>query len=393
MTCLGSNVFAQQTNTLYFMQGIPERNVYNPAFQSPYDFYIDLPVMPNFQFNVGNNSLIFKDVIFNKIIDGRDSTITFLHPKAMKERNNFYKALHNTNRLNFDFSFNILGFGFRSGKNYYTFDITQKVDAGIYIPKDLFKLLLYGTRESAKFDLSRFGVNTSAYIEVGFGYSRQINDKLTVGGKLKYLIGEANISTKIKKFELNADIEKWMVNGSGTVNASLPAIVNTEKFFKEPEDPNDPNAKEILDFGGIGDAIADNFGFGDLKIGDLFSNSGFGIDLGATYQLLPELQLSAAVNDLGFITWKNNTVNTSIAKEHTFDGVEYILGNDGDDIGDRLSEEFDKFNELFVNDNEKSGYWWWNFRGCFVQESLRLDYRLGDPTLTSLKWRLPRFGR
>jgi outer membrane protein OmpA-like peptidoglycan-associated protein len=348
--CFGGNVLAQQTNTLYFMQGIPERNAYNPAFQSPYNLYIDLPVMPNTRFNIGNNSLVFNDVIFSKNISGHDSTMTFLHPLAMTERDNFYKALHKTTRISMDLTFNILGFGFRSGKNYYTFDISQKVDAGIYLPKDLFNLLLYGTGESAKFDLNRFGINASAYMEIGLGYSRQINDKLTVGGKLKYLIGEANIQTKIKKFELNADMERWVVNGSGTINASLPAIVETEKLFKEAS--NDPD-KEVFDFKNVGDAIKDNFTFSDMKIGDLSSNYGFGIDLGATYQLLPQLQLSAAVTDLGYITWRNNTVNTSIAQEHTFDGVEYILGNDEDEISDRLSEEFDKFNDLFINDNEK----------------------------------------
>jgi outer membrane protein OmpA-like peptidoglycan-associated protein len=75
--------------------------------------------------------------------------------------------------------------------------------------------------------------------------------------------------------------------------------------------------------------------------------------LGATYQLLPQLQLSAAITDLGFINWNNNTINTSIAQEHTFEGVEYILGESEDEISDRLGEEFEKFNDLFINDNEK----------------------------------------
>jgi outer membrane protein OmpA-like peptidoglycan-associated protein len=347
MTCFCCNAFAQQTNTLYFMQGIPERNVYNPAFQSPYDLYIDLPVMPNINLSLGNNSLIFKDVIFSKNILGRDSTITFLHPLALKERENFFKSLHNTTRINADFAFNILGFGFRSGKNYFTFNISQKIDAGVYLPKDLFNILLYGTEKSEKFNLSKLGLNVSAYIEVGLGYSRQINDKLTIGGKLKYLIGEGNISTKVKKLEFNPGLDKWTVNGSGSIHASLPAIVDTEKLFKD--DPNDPN-KEILDFKNMGDAVMKSFGFNDLKIGDMFSNYGFGLDLGATYQLLPELQLSAAVNDLGFIQWNNNTAYAGIAKEFTFEGVEYIAGDNGDDISDRLNDEINKFKDLFTNE-------------------------------------------
>ncbi|MDR0680241.1 MAG: DUF5723 family protein [Dysgonamonadaceae bacterium] len=344
-----SNVFAQQTNTLYFMQGIPERSAYNPAFQSPYDFYIDLPVMPNVRFGIGNNSLIFDDIIFSKNVNGRDSTMTFLHPLAMKERENFFKSLRKTTRINADFALNILGFGFRSDKNYFTFDISQKVDAGVYLPKDLFKLLLYGTGESGKFNLSKLDVNASIYTEFGVGYSRRINDKLTIGGKLKYLIGEFNVNTKIKKFEINADIEKWKVDGIATINGSFPAIVDTKKLFKD--DANDPN-KEILDFKNIGNAIGD-FGFKELKIGNLFSNYGFGLDLGATYQLLPQLQLSTAVTDLGFIRWNNNTINANIAKDYTFEGIEYVVGEDEDDVTDHLNEEIDKLKDLFINDNKK----------------------------------------
>jgi outer membrane protein OmpA-like peptidoglycan-associated protein len=349
MVCFCCNVFAQQANTLYFMQGIPERNAYNPAFQSPYDFYIDLPVMPNFRFGFENNSLVFNDIIFSKNIDGRDSTMTFLHPLAMKERENFFKSLRNTTHINAGLTVNLLGFGFRNGKNYFTFDISQKGDVGVYLPKDLFKLLLYGTGESGKFDLNKLGVNASIYTEVGVGYSRRINDKLTIGGKLKYLIGEANISTKTKKFEIDADIEKWRVDGSATVNGSFPAFVDTRKFFKD--DPNDPT-KEILDFSNISNAIGD-INLNSLKIGNLFSNYGFGLDLGATYQLLPQLQLSAAITDLGFIRWSNNTVNTSITKDFTFEGIEYVVGDDENDIEDHLKNEFDKLKELFVNDNAK----------------------------------------
>jgi outer membrane protein OmpA-like peptidoglycan-associated protein len=333
------------------MQGIPERNAYNPAFQSPYDFYIDLPVMPNFNLSAGNNSVIFNDIIFNKKVQGIDSTMTFLHPLAMSERENFYKSLHNTTRANIDFSINLLGFGFRNGKNYFTFDITQKVDAGVYLPKNFFKMLLYGAGESSSFDLSRLGVNASAYIEVGAGYSRQINDKLTIGGKLKYLIGEANVSTNIKKLNLSAGIEKWVLDGSGSLNASLPNNFNTQKLFKQ--DPNNPD-KEILDFDHVGEMLPDNLSK-DLKIGDLFSNYGFGLDLGATYKLLPELQLSAAITDLGFIRWNNNTVNTSITDGYTYEGVVYVVGEDENDIGDKLEEEFNKFKDLFSRESATKG--------------------------------------
>ena len=51
------------------------------------------------------------------------------------------------------------------------------------------------------------------------------------------------------------------------------------------------------------------------------SLSGFGMafDLGATYQVMPDLMVSAAITDLGFISW-SNTYMASSAGNWTFDG-------------------------------------------------------------------------
>jgi hypothetical protein len=165
---------------------------------------------------------------------------------------------------------------------------------------------------------------------------------------VKYLIGIANISTDIQKFEINTGIDRWNVNGSGKLNASLPAIVNTRKLFTQ--DPDD-SRREVVDFDHIGDAILDDFGFGDLKIADFLSNYGFGIDLGVTYKVLPQLQVSAAIIDLGFISWNNNIANASISKDYTFEGIEYLVGENGDDISDKLKAEGDKLKGIFANAN------------------------------------------
>ena len=351
---------AQQTNTLYFMQGVSERSIYNPAFQSPYDFYLDLF---NIGLNAGNNSLFFNDVIFNK----NNQTIHFLHPDAGNKRADFYNALKNTTRFNGGFSVNsILGLGLRSDKSYFTFDVTVKGEADAYLPKDLFKLGMFGTKGQSDFNLNKFGLNASVYTEVALGYSRQLNEKLTVGAKLKYLAGIANVGTDIKKLKMAPGPDgwgdKWVIEGDGKINASIPkAIMNRDLIFKQ--DPNNPN-REIIDFDNIGDAINDNLGSKDFfKADNFFNNPGFGADLGVTYKVLPNLQLSAAVLNLGFISW-NNTVNAEIKDGYTFDGFEYIIGNTwkgkedeagniipGTSIKQKLEDEADKLKGLFENKN------------------------------------------
>ncbi|MDR1022509.1 MAG: DUF5723 family protein [Prevotellaceae bacterium] len=348
MLCYSASLFAQQVNTLYFMNNVPERNAYNPAFQPVHNVYIDLLVMPNFRFDAGNSSLGFNDIIFSQKINGRDSTITFLHPQALGKKDDFYSSLSKTTRIYGDLTFNLIGFGFRVKKNYFTVDVSEKVSVGAYLPKDLFKLALYGAGKgpggySDVFDLSRLGVQASAYTEFGLGYSRKINDKLTVGGKLKYLIGQANINTDIEDFKLTASADRWAISGRGTINASLPLV---DIPF---------GADGLIDIANLKPEVNTESLNSVKGITDLFfsSNNGFGVDLGATYNILPELQLSAALTDLGFIRWRSNLTNANLNTEFATEGVTYELG---DKIEDKLDTLLQNFKDAFVSSGTHSSY-------------------------------------
>ena len=60
LVCLIANTGkAQNTNTLYFMDNIAERNNINPAFTPNCNFYLDFIFLPNMYMNFGNNNFIF----------------------------------------------------------------------------------------------------------------------------------------------------------------------------------------------------------------------------------------------------------------------------------------------------------------------------------------------
>ncbi|MBO6006017.1 MAG: hypothetical protein J6P49_04095, partial [Paludibacteraceae bacterium] len=205
---------AQQINTLYFMNNVQERNEYNPAFQPVHDIYVDLPVLPNFRVGFGNNSLQLNDILYNKNVNGFDSTITFLHPAA--DKNKFYKKLKKNTTLDAGFTLSVLNFGFRiKEKNYITFGINEKVSIVGNLPKDLFSLVLFGTdsTRTKSYDLSKLGLSATVYTEFALGYSRVINEKWTVGGKAKYLMGQANFSTDFKKLKIKAGLDEWHIKG------------------------------------------------------------------------------------------------------------------------------------------------------------------------------------
>ena len=67
--------------------------------------------------------------------------------------------------------------------------------------------------------------------------------------------------------------------------------------------------------------------------------------MGATYQLLPDLKLSAAITDLGFINW-NNAYQASSAGVWRFEGFENDIYAGGTDTGNnKIEDQLDAIQE------------------------------------------------
>jgi hypothetical protein len=76
-----------------------------------------------------------------------------------------------------------LDFGFRTGKSYWSFSLTEKINGQLGMPKDLFRMILLGTPNETTpnlYDLRTLGADLTAYTEAALGYSKILND----GGRL-----------------------------------------------------------------------------------------------------------------------------------------------------------------------------------------------------------------
>ena len=60
------------------------------------------------------------------------------------------------------------------------------------------------TWQDQQFNIGGQQLNIQAYTEVGLGLSRQINNRLTVGARVKALLGIGNMEMKINKAYMNA---------------------------------------------------------------------------------------------------------------------------------------------------------------------------------------------
>ncbi len=304
---------AQQVNTMYFVENVPVRNYLNPAFQPLSNFYFGMPILGYSQFSLGNNSITLKDLLYN---DSNGKTMWGLNSVGGKDK--YYNLLNSTTLLQTNIQLNLLDFGFRTGKAYWSFSLTEKVEGQFGMPKDLMKLMLYGTPDINQnlYNFQSYGFDMTAYTEAGLGYSRVINDKLSIGGKIKFLYGTFNASMTNTNLDMSANIDQWTVKGKGVLKTSSADIVegNTAQTLSLTM----PSKK--TDF---------------TKPAGL----GAGVDLGVTYKPISALTLSAALTDLGMIHWTKNTKVIDYSVDYTYTGLKNLnLNTDFNDIGKLISD-------------------------------------------------------
>jgi outer membrane protein OmpA-like peptidoglycan-associated protein len=326
--CFGFNsilLTAQQVNTLYFMENVPIRNSLNPAFQTYSNFYLGMPVFGYTQYSVLNNSLTLQDLVYK--VNGK--SLWFLNKNGDKTK--FYNVLKPTLLVQGDLQLNLIDFGFRTGRSYWTFSLNERINEEISVPKDLLKLLLFGTTNMDKnvYDLHDFRVDMTAYTEAALGYSRVLNDKWSVGAKAKLLLGNSNTSLRSTNLEMTVGIDEWTLKGNSLLNYSAPVAL----------DAND-----------IQTSVSDW-----LKPAGL----GAGVDLGVTFRPLNELTLSAAVIDLGFIRWSRNVNNVNNTMDFSFKGLGNVDNNFESyftALADTLIDKFDKSTTSVTTKNKYTTY-------------------------------------
>ena len=315
---------AQFLRTSYFMEGTHYRQQLNPAL-TPTKGYFNLPVIGAVNATVGSTSLGYQDIL--DIIDNGDD---------FYKSNDFMSRLKDKNKLNVNFSTEILSAGWYKGKNFWSFNIGLRTDIGANLTKSMFQFLhdmdgLETTWQDQQFNIGGQQLNIQAYTEVGLGLSRQINNRLTVGARVKALLGIGNMEMKINKAYMNAvlpsnarmqEFEHMQItdiaqinqlkNEIGNYRAELAVGASLESSFKGLNLVQEEGQDYISDF---------DFDAGDMGI----AGYGFGIDLGASYKIMDNLTVSASILDLGFISWsKGSTKIASADSGIDMKGSDYV---------------------------------------------------------------------
>ena len=348
---------AQQVTTLFFLENAPMRHVINPALQPVSSGYINFTPLGYMSFWDGNNSLTMRDLIYT---DQSGKTITALHPEG-GDRAKLLSTFRNSTLINGDMTIGLLNMGFRiKDDGYLMIGINERVDLGVSMPKTMFDFILGGGMTDLDgginyFNLSRLGAYANVYTEVSGGYSHRINEHWTVGGKLKLLLGQAHMGLRTTNLGIDANTEKWLLHGD--VNMYMSAPCNWDVL---PQMEGKSLGKIIDEFSGNNQntnsqlqSVEWNKLFDTKNIGKLLTPAGYGaaVDVGFTYKPIEQVQISAALVDLGFIYWTNaRSLGGSV--KATYDGVGEIQYSDYVDennqfMGDKLKDDIvDKLKTL-----------------------------------------------
>lgn len=302
MMMLGGAAQAQYLRSSYFMEGTSARLQLNPGLQ-PTRGYFNVPIIGSFNMSASSNVLGTSD-----IIDLMDSG------SDLYSNDKLFDRLKADNRLNVNLNTDILSFGWYRGKGFWSVNVGLRADFGAALAKDMFSMMrtmngfaledVAGTNQS--YSLSNQTLNMKAYAEVGLGYSRRITEKLTVGGRIKVLLGLARAEMNINQFDLSLDVPNPQYTNYADYE-SRGELSPSDWYGKGYSYAAEGNVITTLKGGGMtfdNNGMIDNF---DLDAGDLgIAGSGFGIDLGASYKVWDNLTVSASILDLGFLKWKES---------------------------------------------------------------------------------------
>lgn len=329
----------QSSRSAYFLEGSTYRHELNPAFIGERG-YFSFPALGNLDFGVQSTAGIGS--FLYKLPDGR--LTTFMHESVSGQE--FVDGLPNRFKLGADVNENIFSLGFHAWGGFNTLGISIKSDTRVNVPSELFKFMKLGMASETgnQYIVNGLNMMSTNYAEIAFGHARTINNHLTVGAKLKALVGLAKANVRIDKLTITASQDAWTITPQGAeLYASAKGLIVPTKGetgnYQEDDYILDANGNRTdqLKTGTDQQIDYDGVDFDDKNIGP--TGFGLALDLGAVYKL-GDWQFSAALLDLGFIGWKN-TVKGTMNNDFEFSGFENIAVKDTEGNANSLENQSD----------------------------------------------------
>ena len=306
---ISSSLFGQQEFTLHFNRDAVQSSFTNPAFQSKYKVTITLPSVV---YNYGNNAFSYDDLIATDPTD--DST--YIDIEGILDQ------MENTNIIQLQSYLDLIGLYFNVKDWYFSFNMTEKIDAKLLYTKDMVNLMWNGNAQyiGQSIEIGP-GISMQIYKEYGLRVGRHF-EKFDVGARFKILSGIANLYSARNSMVLTTGQEHY------------ESTLSTDYEIRQA---------------GVEQLVLDDFNPVKTEF-----NPGYAIDLGGVYRFNEKWEITASVIDLGRIKWNSDV------KIHKSNGA---IEFSGVDINDFISDgevNFEKYQDsitaLYFTTEEGGSY-------------------------------------
>ena len=330
LMAVGCSAAAQTINSAYFTEDYKFRHMLNPAFGNEQN-YVSIPALGNISVNTHGNfgyrDVIMSNPMYPSLSDKKMTT--FLNPYISAEDALSGFSTGN-NRITGDVSLTILSAGFKAFGGYNTIEINSRTTTGVSLPYELFEFAKNTGNHS--YDIGDINAHAQSFAEIAFGHSRQINDKLRLGAKLKVLVGlgRADVKMRNMKADLTAE-DKWTITGEATADVSM-------KGFSYVSEEKEYNIEGSGTYERVNNVDLDGVGVGGF---------GMAVDLGGVYEINEDWTVSASVLDLGFISWTNDMLAENRSKSFVFNGFHDVSVTS--DRGEEIDTKVDRYGDQLAD--------------------------------------------
>ncbi|MFY0628310.1 MAG: hypothetical protein JXR07_18585 [Reichenbachiella sp.] len=245
---------------------------------------------------------------------------------------NMVRLANNVNFVAIQAEVSTLYLGFRpKSTTAFSFFIRERVSAAGFYTDETAQFAWEGNGSFAgnELDLNNTILDARYYREYGLGLWKSIPNKgINFGVRLKFLNGMASIITD-KNFDGTVQVGQNYDHNFNVNNARLN--MSGYNLLTNDSTSSDELTSHLISNG----------------------NLGFGIDLGAHWKINDQLSASVAINDLGFINWKDDTENMFlIDTTFYYEGVSQNASDFGEAIQDSL---FNRFADSTTFESYRSG--------------------------------------
>lgn len=296
----------------HFMSSVVQNNLTNPASFTDNGYKVNVSLLPSIYAGFYNSSIAPDDVLEqqgNTLYLDVEKLIQQIGPGGMSFQTN----------LNIEtFSFSL-----QAKKWQLTLNHGVRVNTFHSVPQEMLQFAWGGNYQFIGETINIAPTqNILAYQEFGVGLGYKISKNLTLGTRLKYLVGIATYQTANSKASIYTDPEYYQLT------ADTDYLINT---------------------GGLPESDIDNGEFlnlDDFEPSFFGGNRGVALDFGASFDVNDKLNIQTSVLNIGKIKWEENVNNYWSNGLTTFAGLDFQpLFEEGDyesgDILDTIANTFE----------------------------------------------------